>query len=32
VLVGLFHYRVQATDQAGNAALSTESAEFLVVL
>ena len=32
VLPGLYHYRVQALDQAGNAAISTESPSFLVVL
>lgn len=32
VLPGLYHYRVQAFDEAGNSAISTESAQFLVVL
>jgi hypothetical protein len=32
VLPGLYHYRVQAVDEAGNSAISTESAQFLVVL
>ncbi len=32
MLPGLYHYRVQALDQAGNAAISTESRTFLVVL
>jgi hypothetical protein len=32
VLPGLYFYRVQAIDQAGNSALSTESHEFLVGL
>ena len=32
VLPGLYHYRVQATDQAGNTTISTESAGFLVLV
>lgn len=31
VLPGIYHYRVQATDQAGNTITSTESLTFLVV-
>ena len=32
VLPGLYHYRVHATDQAGNTVMSTESPAFLVIL
>jgi hypothetical protein len=32
VLPGLYHYRVEAIDQAGNSAITTESANFLVLL
>ncbi len=31
VLPGVYHYRVQATDEAGNTVTSTESATFLVI-
>jgi hypothetical protein len=32
VVAGAYHYRVHATDQAGNTVLSDESPTFLVVL